>query len=210
MALFNQNKPVAAAKTVATSATSKYETARRNLLLVVVFTVVNIVLLLLNANTYFLFSAYVPYTIAVFARFLCGMLPDEYYVGYDVEFFPESVFYVVLAIAAVIVVFYLLCFIFSGKNRYGWLITALVLFALDTVVMVLNLDFSAFDYHTIIDIVFHAWIIYILVSGVITGINIAKAPVTEVAAEFVPVANEAAEASPEIKLNGDNADISDK
>jgi hypothetical protein len=40
---------------------TKYNSSIANLLLVVVFSAVNIVLLLVNANTYFLFSAFLPY-----------------------------------------------------------------------------------------------------------------------------------------------------
>ena len=47
-------------------AQEKYETARKNLLLMIIFTAVNVVLLILNADVMMLFSATVPYMAAVF------------------------------------------------------------------------------------------------------------------------------------------------
>lgn len=43
---------------------NKYNTTRYNLLLVIGFTLINIVLLVTNSDRYFLFSAYIPYTVA--------------------------------------------------------------------------------------------------------------------------------------------------
>lgn len=205
MALFNQTK------TVAQPPAMVYKNARTNLLITIAFTLVNIILLIVDGSVYFLFSAYIPYSLVSSSKFLCGLYPAEFYeeLGYDVnsiEFLPEAAFYISLAIAAVILVVYLLCFIFSKKNRYGWLIAALVFFAVDTVLMVLGFDFSSFDIYTILDVVFHAWIIFILVKGIMAGLKLSKLPVTEVAAEFVPVSEEA----PEAKLNGESADISEK
>ena len=64
--------------------TNKYMGARHNLLLVVVFTLINIVLLLVQSNTYFLFSATIPYFLADLGMVLCGKYPAEYYVDMDV------------------------------------------------------------------------------------------------------------------------------
>jgi hypothetical protein len=52
----------------------------------------------------------------------------------------------------------------SRKNRVGWLIFALVFFGLDTLGMLI---FNGIAADGIIDIVFHAWIIYYLVVGII-------------------------------------------
>ena len=57
----------------------KYNSARMNLALVVAFTLVNLVLLAVNADTYFLFSAYVPYLITSVGMLICGKYPPEYY-----------------------------------------------------------------------------------------------------------------------------------
>ena len=56
----------------------KYNSARANLLAVILFTLVNIVLVLTNSNRYFLFSAFIPYIIAGVGMEICGKLPAEY------------------------------------------------------------------------------------------------------------------------------------
>ena len=56
-----------------------------------------------------------------------------------------------------------MCWLFSKKRR-GWLIVALVLFSLDTAFLLLNFDISV-----IVDILFHGYIIYSLVTGVIAA-----------------------------------------
>lgn len=49
---------------------NKYNTTRYNLLLVIGFTLINIVLLVTNSDRYFLFSAYIPYTVATLGMIL--------------------------------------------------------------------------------------------------------------------------------------------
>ena len=51
---------------------NKYNTTRYNLLLVIGFTLVNIILLVTNSDRYFLFSAYIPYTVANFGMVMCS------------------------------------------------------------------------------------------------------------------------------------------
>ena len=143
---------------------NKFASARSNLLLVLVFTVVNIILLVTQSNTYFLFSAYVPYLLAILGMEMCGMFPDEYYGG-DTSgfiFFDTSFLVIMLVIAAVILALYLLSFIFTKKGKSGWMIFALVLFAIDTVLLIV-MTLSAIS---IVDLVFHTWVLYSLFTGV--------------------------------------------
>ena len=123
--------------------------ARSSLLLVLIFTVVNLVMLLLDSGTYFLFSASVPYYLTAFGM---GM---DYGTGYS-GIGPFAT--VGLVISAVVLVWYLLCWLLS-KKRPGWLVVALVSFVLDTLAL---LGFSlAFEMmaDNIMDFVFHAWVI---------------------------------------------------
>ena len=143
---------------------NKFTSARSNLLLVLVFTVVNILLLVTNSNTYFLFSAYVPYLLAILGMEMCGMFPDEYYGG-DTSgfiFFDTSFLVIMLVIAAAILALYLLSWIFSKKGKSGWLIFALVFFAIDTVLLVVMTLPSI----SIVDLIFHAWVLYSLFTGI--------------------------------------------
>lgn len=154
---------------------TRFKNARSNLLFVVGFTVLNIILLIGNANSYFLFSAYIPYALVDIGMFLCGKYPAEYY-GEDflgVEFFDSSVFGVILIISLIIIGLYLISWIFSKNNKTGWMIFALVFFIIDTAVMLL---FFGIELDGIIDVVFHAWVIISLVMGINAGVKLKKLP----------------------------------
>lgn len=153
----------------------KYKSSRYNLLLIVVFTVINMFLLVTNANSYFLFSAYVPYFTALMGMTLCGRLAPEYYPEEygTLYFLDDSVFFILLAVAIALTALYLLAWFMSNKQRVGWLIFALVFFSVDTVAMVL---LSGISYDSIFDIVFHGWVIYSLVSGIVAHSKLKKLP----------------------------------
>jgi hypothetical protein len=164
----------------------KYKNARLNLLLMIVMTVVNVVILCFGSDRYFVFSATIPYFIVMLGMLWTGRMPDEYYVDWEngVPFWDDSVLIVLIAIAAVIIATYLLCFLFSSKNRIGWLIAAAVFFAVDTLGMVFLTGISA---DTILDVLFHAWVLYYLIAGTVYGIKLKKLPEpTEPVANPIP------------------------
>lgn len=170
---------------------NKYNAARVNLLAVVLFTVINIVSLATGIGGYFLFSASVPYVIAMFGLVLCGMMPDEFYQEMEIEgmfFLDESFFYITLAISILILGLYVLCWFFS-KKKPVWLTVALVLFIIDTVVMFLYYGIAL---DMILDIAFHAWVIWILVSGIKAHKDLQKMPEEEpiIEAEFTEMPND--------------------
>ena len=136
----------------------KYTSARLNLLLMIIMTAVNLLMLCLKNGTMLLFSATVPYYLTVF-----GM-------GTEVT----MMFVITLCIAIVILLCYLLCYILS-KKHYGWMIAALVMFTLDTFAM-LGLYILAKDVSGIMDAAMHAWVIYYLVTGVISGMKLKSLP----------------------------------
>jgi len=158
---------------------TKYRNSRANLLFVVAFTVVNILLLVINSNTYFLFSAYVPYFFADFGMLVCGMYPSEFYVGQlsGIEFLPKYVFVITLVIAAVIIALYFLSWMFSKKHKVGWLVFALIFFSLDTLAMFV---INGFFLGAIIDYVMHAWVIFSLVTGISAHLKLKKLPADEI------------------------------
>lgn len=160
----------------------KYQSARHNILLIVVFTLINIVLLVTNSNTYFLFSASIPYMIVDIGMALCGKYPAEYYAGElsGMAFMSDTFFAITLAVAAVFLVLYLLSWIFSKKPRVGWMIFALVFFAIDTVGMLLLMGIST---DAIMDIVFHGWVIFSLTNGIISYFKLKKLPEEDFVAE---------------------------
>ena len=158
---------------------NKYNTTRYNLLLVVGFTLVNIVLLLVDSNTYFLFSAYIPYTVATMGMILCGKYPLEYYGGgspSDYNFMDQTAFVGFVALAVILVALYALAYIFTKKVRPGWLIFALVIFILDTLFMFID---AGIQTDMLIDYLFHIWVIVSLIIGVSAGYKLKKLPPEE-------------------------------
>lgn len=162
---------------------TKYKRSRNNLLLVVVFTVINLILLISKSNTYFLFSAYIPYAFVDMGMLLCGIYPAEVYGEefLNTEFLDPSVFAIFIGIALVVVILYLLSWIFSKKHKVGWLIFALVFFVIDTVAM---LVLWGVQMDNIIDIVFHAWVIISLSMGISANLKLKKLPLEEETSEY--------------------------
>lgn len=171
----------------------KYKTSRMNLLILVIATAVNLVLLVTNSNSYFLFSAYIPYFITSMGMYLCGLFPEDYYQGELPVFNNNIVFIVLLAIAIVITLFYLLTYFMSNKNRSGWLVVALVFFSIDTLGMI---ALGGINAEAIIDVLFHAWVIYYLVLGIGANKKLKNLPPEEVAVEAQQEAQTAEAAEP--------------
>lgn len=132
-----------------------YNSARINLLVMIALTVINIIMLMTDSSYSFPFSATAPIVSAS--------------VGYTYAFMTglNTAIYIGIAIAAVIVILYLLCFIFSKKSR-AWMIVALVFFSIDTAIIILW-SIAGFVVSDIIDIAFHAWVMYYLIIGVKYG-----------------------------------------
>lgn len=179
--------------------TAKYHNGRHNLLLVVLFTAINLVMLFTNSGRYFLFSAYVPYLIGGVAMYSCGKYPAEMYDGdmADYEFFDTSFLVVACIIAVVIVGVYLLCWFMAKKPRVGFMVFGLVLFIVDTAVMIFNC--AGFLSEMILDVVFHGWVLISLINGILAYNKLKKLPPEEIVAEPEAVP----EAQPVTTLNGE-------
>ena len=141
---------------------SRFNAARTNLILVVAFSLFNLIALATNSGYYFLFSLSIPYLLTDIGMFFTGMYPDEFYTGEyaGMLFADKSLFWGMLIVSILILGIYTLLFFLSKKND-KMLKVALVLFCLDTAVMLLNYGFSA-----IVDLAFHVWVIVILAMGV--------------------------------------------
>lgn len=162
----------------------KFESARFNILLVIVMTLVNVLLLVLNANRYFIFSAYIPFVLADLGMYFCGLYPKEIYTGEmaGVEFLPKTFLVILLAIVAVIMALYFLSWLLSKKQKKGWLVFALIFFTLDTLAM---FGLNGFVADSIIDYAIHIWVIVSLVSGISALSKLKKLPVEEATAEEI-------------------------
>lgn len=139
-----------------------YTQARGNLLLMLVCTALNLLLLATGVEYMILFSATVPYLSMAF-----GLLAET-----GVLLIPG----VLLSLAIVAV--YFLCWLLSKKNP-RWLMAALVLFIIDTVCLV-AFYILAKDFTGIMDVLFHAWVLYYLISGVRANKRLEKLPPEDV------------------------------
>ena len=102
--------------------------------------------------------------------------------------FPDSPFaglIIPLILGILLTVPYLLCWIFS-KNKPGWMVAALVFFAFDCLALVMIYDLVS----VIIDILFHAWVMFYLITGVKHGFALKKLPEDEPLPEFGEILTE--------------------
>ena len=145
----------------------RVRTAKTTILLVAVLTIANIVLIVIESDMVFTFSAFIPqFVITIFA-------------GIAAEQGISSLVYIGIAIALLMALIYLALWL-GAKKKDGFIIAALVFFGLDTAVLLLGLV-SYFDKSYIIDVVFHAWVIYDLILGVSAYSKLKKMPVEEYA-----------------------------
>lgn len=158
------------------AAERQFKMARSNLLLMVIFTVVNVVLLFLGSDSMLLFSASIPYLA----------------VAISVAWGSFELFVAGLVVALILVVVYFLCWLLSKKHP-GWLIAALVLFVLDSLALI-GFYILAEEAAGMVDVLFHAWVLYYLIIGISSAAKLKKMPaeepaVEEAATEAEPVAD---------------------
>ena len=131
---------------------NQIKTARNNLLVVVLFTVLNMVLLLIGSNRYFLFSATIPYYLTYF--------------GYMFDYFTVGTYALTGLVMAVVPLIGLgLCWFMSKKDN-RWLTAATVIFGMDAAVMIAMLLWAGDLSGSFLDIVFHGWVLVTLISGI--------------------------------------------
>jgi hypothetical protein len=146
----------------------KYDRCRSNLLLVLLFTVVNLFTVTFG-NSYFLFSATFP---VLFPATMAEIAADTAYLAEMGLTADDTTALIVvgLVIGLIMTVPYLLCWIFS-KKRPGWMVAALVFFSLDCLLLLTSLDLSM-----IADILIHGWVMFYLITGVIHGFKLKTMP----------------------------------
>lgn len=147
--------------------TQLFNTARYNILIICAFTVLNAIMCIAGSNTYFLFSAALPY----------------YLVYSGVALANSAILTIAIVFLIVSMGAYVACFLL-GKKHVGWMIAALVMFAIDTVFFIYNfLLLIATDTtgaaSSIIDLVFHAWALYYFIAGVVYFFKMKNEPEAE-------------------------------
>ena len=125
----------------------KFNRARNNLLAVVAFTVINLLALTFDINFMFLFSAFVPQILLIILEYALGG-----HIG------------LIVALACTTV--YVLCYAMSKRWR-AFILVALILFALDTIVMLGAMFLSGAFADFMFNVAFHAWILFYLITGTV-------------------------------------------
>ncbi|MCL2376481.1 MAG: hypothetical protein FWC76_03690 [Defluviitaleaceae bacterium] len=136
----------------------KFKGARSTLLVVALFTLVNVLLVAFESDWYLLFSATIPWYLM-----MMGIEEAAIY-GYD----TVTIFFMAAAFLGVFL--YLLFWLLSKRFRV-FILIAMLVFVADTVLfLVILLDlllFGGFDFFLLIDLVFHIWITASLIAGTV-------------------------------------------
>lgn len=131
---------------------AKAKSGRHSLLLIIIFTIINLVMILADSGTYFLFSASVPYYVTLLLKAIENGFSDGAWVNG-----PATI--AALVFSFIVLTLYFLCWLLSDKHR-GWLTAALVMFVVDTAAM---LVFTMLLYDNpmsnVVDLIFHVWAI---------------------------------------------------
>lgn len=154
------NGPMTVDKTSAAYQKNLIRTARYNLLVVLVFTALNLVMLLAGSGRYFLFSSTICYYLPFF-----GYMFDLYTVG--------TYTLTGLVLGLVPLAGYLLFWLLSLKND-RWLIPATALFVLDTLALVGIIFLNGSIIGMILPIIVYAWVMVTLVRAVLAGARLRK------------------------------------
>lgn len=142
----------------------RFAVCRSNLIAVFGFSLINVLLAAAGANMYFLFSATLPYYLAIIGHELIGES-------------AAAAGVVIIAVAVVICLLYLLAW-WRSKKKPGWIIAALVFFVIDTIVLLLGMAVIG-PGNLIFDILFHVLVLYYLISGIVAWAKAGKAPKQE-------------------------------
>ena len=169
--------------------TRRAQSARMDIIVVVLFTVVKIALMLFGSLTYFLFSVSLPYYFCYFMSLYTGRMPKEIYGSeWDgFQFLPDGFFWSAVVVSVVVLAMYAVCF-FASQNKkknedgsvtvsysMGWLIAALALFTIDTLIYIIMMAvLIGFQMSMLIDLAIHIYVIVTLVMGVIAAYKLKK------------------------------------
>ena len=141
----------------------KYKRSRYNLLLVAIVSIVNLFYMAFGER-YFLFSARLP---SILVELTLVTAPEDVTVAFADLLVP-------IVVGVILSLPYLLCFFFS-KKRPGWMVAALVFFGLDCIYLLTMYYLT----DVIPDILFHAWVMFYLITGVMNGFKLKKMPEDE-------------------------------
>lgn len=157
----NHQVPATSAQAERIGLQKKLESGRGSILVVILASAVNLVMVVLS-NSYLVFSSFVTLFLATTGAEMYGMT-------------GEVVWPIAFGILGLISLLpYVLCYVFS-KKHVGWMIAALVLFGIDTLLLLL-LFFGGFDPSMIIDLLVRVWVIVSLSIGIQCSLRLKRLP----------------------------------
>jgi len=130
-----------------------FEKSRNNLLLVIAFTVINLVLIYFEAEVNFLFSATIPQFVLNVANVVAGSTDEN------------IILIIGLVIAFLTVLPYFIFWILARRARV-LILAALIFFCIDSLLLIYLILNEKFNFSFLMEIVFHVWILYYLFTGV--------------------------------------------
>ena len=148
---------------------TKYRTGRLALLVIFTCTALSMILNAFSLDVHLLFGAFIPYLLILYGNLFTGRLPESYYENLTMEeltFLPDSFLVGMMFAAAFVALLFLLAWFFSRAYQANWLLFSLVLYALDSVVMLLLFGFSL---NLLADYILHGIAIGILASATVSG-----------------------------------------
>jgi len=184
---------------------TKFNKTRGSLLLVVMFSLANMLLLLLESDITFLFSASFPNYAVVYGVVMTALSGEMIHA------------IVSISLAAAVVGLFALCYFLSKKRRF-FIIVALALFSLDTIflIWVFTLDLVE-NINFLPDAIFHIAVMFSLISGTITWAKLRKMPLYDEAtaiedanAPSLPLRPASKKGKPALSQTFDNLEISVK
>ena len=151
------------------AAQNKFEISRKNLLAVVIFTTINVLMVLFNAGLSFLFSAKVPEIIIQIGMVAYGISERG------------AILFAAAVISFAIIIIYFSCYVLSKKRR-AFILVALIMFSVDFLFLIWTLTLG-FDAGILIDFAFHVWVMYYFIIGTKAWADLKKMPPEEEMAE---------------------------
>lgn len=155
--------------------------------MVAVLTLVNIILCAVKASISFTISAYLPFilgAVGIEAFSDPAYLKESWELSSGNEAMINVLGILFLAFAAICIFVYFLCWLL-GKKQVGWRILALVLFSVDTVLVLI--DLFGGDTSLIIDTVFHALVLYYMIAGIAASSKLKSLPEPDPFAAAAPI-----------------------
>ncbi len=147
----------------------QYKVARFTLLLVLAFTVINLLMRISQTFVFFLFSANIPFYLLDLGMYYGGIYshPSQGVIAAGYGSLGTLFFALMLGVAVLFVTAYFVCWLLSA-NRAIYLKIAFILFAVDTAFMTLTTLFGLADFSIffLVDLALHGASLYLMGKGI--------------------------------------------